>query len=330
MAIQWLRRTWLLAAASALVLTACGGGSIVSSFSPSRVVAFGDSMADLGQTGAAYTVNVTDGSVKNWTDFVARSFGLTLAPVSQGGTSFATGNARVNTTPDAAGDSSTPTVKQQVDNFLASGKPTANDLVLVNGGTADVIAEVMATVNGTQTRDTMIAHVEQAGIDLAAQVRNLVNAGATHVVVVGPYNLSRSPWVTQAPDATRATLSSLADAASGRFNDKLLVSLVDLGADVLYVDAALEYNLLTSNPLGNSLNGDNAVTQPVCTSVDSGPGIGIGTNHVNSRLCTTSTLRSGVTETNLNQFLFADEIYPTPRGQQIFGDFAQARIRDRW
>ena len=89
MAIQWLRRTWLLAAASALALSACGGGSIVSSFSPSRVVAFGDSMADVGQTGAAYTVNVTDGTlVENWTDFVARNFGLApLKPVSQGGTS---------------------------------------------------------------------------------------------------------------------------------------------------------------------------------------------------------------------------------------------------
>lgn len=329
MAIQWLRRTWLLAAASALALSACGGGSIVSSFSPSRVVAFGDSMADLGQTGSRYTVN--DGTVNNWTQFVAVNFGLTLAPVAQGGTSYATGNARVNTTPDAAGNASTPTVVQQVDSFLASGAPTGNDLVLLSAGTADVIAEVEATVNGAQTSDAMVAHIEQAGIDLAAQVRALVNKGATHVVVVGPYDLSRSPWVTQEPDETRRNLlSSLANAASSRFNDKLLVSLVDLGADVLYVDAALEFNLLTSNPLGNSLNGTGAVTTPVCTSVDSGPGIGIGTNHVNSRLCTTSTLRSGVTETNLSQFLFADEIYPTPRGQQIFGDFAQSRIRDRW
>ena len=323
MAIQWLRRTWLLAAASALALSACGGGSIVSSFSPSRVVAFGDSMADVGQTGARYTVN--DGSVNNWTEFVAVNFGRTLAPVAQGGNSYATGNARVNTTPDAAGNASTPTVAQQVDSFLATGAPTADDLILVNAGTADVIAEVEATVSGAQTRDVMVAHIEQAGVDLAAQVRRLVNAGATHVVVVGPYNLSRSPWVTQEPDATtRSRLSSLTDTASSRFNAKLLVSLVDLGADVLYVDAALEYNLLTSNPTANSLTDATTV---VCTSVDQGPGIGIGPGHVNSRLCTPSTIRSGL---DFSKFLFADQVYPTPRGQQLFGDFAQARIRDRW
>ena len=322
MAIQWLRRTWLLAAASALALTACGGGSIVSSFKPSRIVAFGDGMADVGQTGAKFTVN--DTSVNNWTQVVANSFGLTLAPVAQGGTSYATGNARVNTKPDAAGNSSTPTVVEQVDSFLAAGAPTAQDLIILNAGTSDVIAEVEATLNGTQTSDTMVAHVQQAGIDLAAQVRRLVNAGATHVVVAGPYNLSRSAWVTQADPSIQAKLASLADSASGRFNDKLLVSLVDLGADVLYVDAALEFNLITGNPANNSLTDSTTV---VCTSVDQGPGIGIGTNKVNSRLCTPSTIQSGL---DFNKFLFADPVYPTPVGQRLFGDFAQARIHDRW
>jgi outer membrane lipase/esterase len=316
MAIQWLRRTWLLAAASALALSACGGGDIVSSFSPSRVVAFGDSMADVGQTGARYTVN--DGTINNWTQFVANSFSLTLAPVSQGGTSYATGNARVTLKPDAAGDSSTPTVTEQIDSFLASGAPAAGDLILVNAGTADVIAEAQAVMTGTQTSDQMVAHVEQAAVDLAAQVRRLVDAGAQHVAVAGPYNLSRSPW------ATATNQQTLLDTASSRFNAKLLVAMVDLGANVLYVDAALEFNLLTSNPSASSLTDASTV---VCTSVDQGPGIGTGTGQVNSHLCTPSTIQSGLA---YQDFLFADRVYPTPRGQQLFGDFAQARIRDRW
>ena len=326
MAIQWLRRTWLLAAASALALTGCGGGSIVSSFTPSRVVAFGDSMADIGQSGAQYTVNDNNANgADNWTVFVAQSFGRTLTPAAQGGTSYAVGNARVNTHPDAAGNSSTPTVVEQVDTFLASGAPNSSDLIILNAGTADVIAEVQATMNGTQSSDTMVAHMQQAGIDLAAQVRRLVNAGATHVVVAGPYNLSKSPWVTTETDATtQGTRSTLTDSATSNFNNKLLVSLVDLGADVLYVDAALEFNLLTASPGSSSLTDATTV---VCTSVDPGPGIGIGTNKVNSHLCTPSTIQSGL---NYQNFLFADPVYPTPRGQQLFGDFAQARIRDRW
>ncbi|MDB5953896.1 SGNH/GDSL hydrolase family protein [Ramlibacter sp.] len=316
MAIQWLRRTWLLAAASALALTACGGGSIVSSFSPARVVAFGDSMADLGQTGSRYTVN--DGTINIWTQYVANSFSLPLTNVAQGGTSYATGNARVTIHPDAAGNAATPTVTEQVDAFLAAGKPGPQDLIILSAGTADVIAEAQATINGTQSSATAVAHAQQAGIDLAAQVRRLVNAGATHVVVAGPYNLSRSPWSTQLNQST------LLDATSSGFNDKLLVSLVDLGADVLYVDAALEYNLLTSSPTSSSLTDATTI---VCTSVDPGPGIGTGPGQVNSRLCTPSTIQPGL---DFSLFLFADRVYPTPRGQQLFGDFAQARIRDRW
>ena len=37
-------------------------------------------------------------AVNNWTEFVAKGFGLQLAPSSAGGLSFATGNARVTAT----------------------------------------------------------------------------------------------------------------------------------------------------------------------------------------------------------------------------------------
>ena len=66
---------------------------------------------------------------------------------------------------------------------------------------------------------------------------------------------------------------------------------------------------------------------PVCTSVDAGPGIGIGANQVNSALCNTSTIVSGAT---YSLYLFADRIYPTPTGHRKFGDYAYQRIRARW
>jgi outer membrane lipase/esterase len=317
MSCNWKRRVLLaLASASVLLVAACGSGTIESQLQPSRVVAFGDGMSDLGQTGSRYTVN--DGSVNVWTQDTASRFGVPLAATTAGGNSFATGNARVNSKPDAAGSTATLTVKEQVDAFLAAGAIGANDLIIVNGGTADIIAEMARVTAGTQTSTQMLANIGQAGRDLAAQVRRLVQAGAKHVVVAGPYNLGRSPW------AATIGQGGFLTQASTRFNEEMLVAIVDLGANVLYVDAALFFNLMESNPTGYDLT--NA-SDAVCTSVDPGPGIGIGTGQVNSALCTTATLLPGA---NYARFLFADAVYPTPQGHRKFGEYAFDKIRSRW
>lgn len=315
MAFTWMRRAGLLAAcASALLLAACGGGTVASQLSPSRVIVFGDGMADVGQAGARYTVN--DGSVNNWALYVANAYNFNLTPSSQGGLDYAWGNARVTATPDAAGNSSTPTVQAQIDQFLASNTLGDKDLVIVSAGTSDVIVQAQAAITGAQTTDQMIANVQQAGSDLADQVKRLVAAGAKHVVVAGPYNLGRSPWANET--GTGAVL----EPASSQFNNKLLVSLVNYGTTVLYIDAALYFNQQTSST-SNTANYTNAV----CTSVDSGPGIGTGSGQVNSALCTPSTILAGQDYT---QYLWADRVYPTPRGHQLFGDYASGRIHARW
>lgn len=315
MAMQWMRRAWLLAAASALLLSACGGGNTVTSrLSPARVIAFGDAMADVGQDGARYTVN--DGSVNNWVQYVASEYGQAITPSSQGGLDYAWGNARVAATPDAAGVASTPTVKQQIDQFLATHTIDSNDLVIVSAGTADVITQVRASLDGKQTSDQALANLDQAGSDLADQVKRLVAAGAQHVVVSGPYDLGRSPWAIQIGS------DGLLHSASSQFNNRMLVSLVNFGTTVLYVDAALYFNQQTS-----SSSKVSNYTAPVCTSIDPGLGIGTGPGQLNSHLCSTGTLVPGV---DYNSFLFADLVYPTPRGHNLFGDYAFGRIRDRW
>jgi phospholipase/lecithinase/hemolysin len=317
MSRNWLRRGVLLAAcAASLLLAACGSGTIESQLSPTRVVAFGDGFADLGQQGPRYTVN--DATLNNWTDQVAFGFGLPLLAVSKGGKSYATGHARVVAKPDDVGNNATPTVKEQIDSFLATDTVGANDLFIVNAGTSDLIAGGRQVQSGTQTAEQLVASARQAGRDLAAQTRRLVDAGAKFVVVVGPYNLGRSPW------STAAGLTTALETASGRFNDDLLVALVDLGDRVLYIDAALQFNLMTSVPAAYSLT--DSVT-PVCTSVDPGPGIGIGAGELNSSLCTPSTVLAGVV---YNNYLFADKVYPTPAGHGKFGEYAFQRIRARW
>ncbi len=318
MAVNWLRRGVLAAAcASVALLAACGSSTIESSLRPERFVAFGDGFSDVGQVGGArYTVN--DGSVNNWTQQLAATYGLTLTPVSAGGTSYAQGNARVSAKPDAAGNASTPTVTQQVDAFLASGGSKANDVVVMGAGTADILAEVAAVTAGTQTPDQMLSNLQDAGRALGAQAERLVQAGAKYVVVSGAYNLGRSPW------AIAIGKTALMEDASSKFNQAFLVRIVDLGANVLYVDSAYYFNLVTSSP--GSYSFDNATTA-VCNSVDAGNGIGIGTNQVNSALCTPSTVLPAAT---YNKFVFADNVYVTPQAQRLFGTYAYDRLHARW
>jgi len=94
-----LRRAVLLAAcASAAVLSACGSSTIESALAPSRFIAFGDGLSDLGQSGSRYTVN--DSTVNVWTQQVATSYGGTLVTQASGGNSYARGHARIVGTPD--------------------------------------------------------------------------------------------------------------------------------------------------------------------------------------------------------------------------------------
>ena len=317
MAANWMRRTVMVAAcASAALLAACGSSTTESAITPARFIAFGDASSDVGQNGSRYTVN--DGSVNNWTLQVVANYGKPLSAVSAGGNSYSVGNARIQAKPDAAGKAGTPTVTEQIDTFLASGSFAAQDVVILSGGISDVIAGMAAVSAGTQTEAAMVAASRKASEDMAAQVRRLVNAGAKYVMVTCTYDLSKTPW---AKAIGREAL--LADASS-RFNEGLLVNIVDLGAHVLYVDLAYYVNLYTSVPANY---GFNNATAAVCTSVDPTNGIGIGAGQVNSALCTSGTLLAGADPI---RYAFADPVYFTPVVNRLFGVYAYDQVRQRW
>ena len=315
----WLRRAVLAAAcASAAVLSACGSSDIASAITPNRFVVFGDGLSDLGQTGTKYTVN--DGTSDSiWTQKMVASFGKTLTTASQGGLSFAQGNARVTLKPDAAGNNATPTIQEQISRFQAQGGSWSNnDIALVNGGTSDIITQFMAYRANQQTEAQLNANVRQAGKDLGVQVRRLVQSGAKYVAVMGTYNLGKTPWAIAMKEEGRlGTLST-------SFNDALLVEIVDLGANVLYLDAAYQINLMVASPGSFGMVDSSKVA---CTSLDTGAGIGTGTNQVNSALCTPSTIASGV---NYTQYMFADAVHLTPVAQRQLGDYAYNKLRGRW
>lgn len=313
-----LRRAVLgLACASVALLAACGASTTESALTPSRIIAFGDAFSVV-TPGASFTVN--DSATNTWLGQLAGSYGITATPVASGGYVYAQGNARISATPDAAGSSGTKTLAQQIDTFLASGVAlNNNDIVTLNAGISDLVVEMNAVTAGSAAPATMLANATQYGKDLGAQVRRLVSAGGNHVVVVGPYNLGVNPW------AASLGQSSLLKDASSNFNNALLVSIVDLGANVLYLDAAYYFNLLSGTD--HARYGIANVTNLACTSADLGAGIGTGAGQVNSSKCNTSTIAVGAA---YDQYLFADNLYFTPNAQRLFGLNAYSRIHARW
>jgi outer membrane lipase/esterase len=319
MAFEWTRRALLaLAPAALLALAGCGSGTIESQFTPTRMVVFGDALSDMGNTGTRYSVN--DNATEMWVKLLALDYNVGLAKSASGGTDYATGNARVVLKPDAAGSNATPTIKEQIDTFLAAnGNAFATgDIVVIQGGMSDVIVQMQAFRAGTITSDQLLANVRQAGRDFATQAKRLTAAGAAHVVVIGVPDFKATPW------AVTIGQQSLLSTVSTAFNDAMLADLTNEGEKMLYIDIALLFNLMASNPAAYGMTNSADVA---CNSVDPGPGIGIGTNQVNSALCTPSTIVTGV---NYSSYMWADPVYPTPSAHSRIADYVFQRVRNRW
>ena len=297
---SWFRRTAraLVGAAAVALLAACGSGSVVSDLEPKRFLTVGDSFMDVGQSGSRYTVN--DGA-PNWVQGLAAHYNQGISPASAGGFGYAQGYARVASA-DPAG---APSVQAQIDALLARTALNANDdVVIVNGGTHDIVAAVTATGLSEATNQS----VREAGKALADQVRRLVNAGGKHVAVAGVPLLGDTPW-------GRSVNRDAVNALSLLFNTALTTNIVDLGANVLYLDAAFFFSLMYDKPKNYQFdNGQDAV----CTTPDASS-------------CTPAT----VVTADYNSYLFADGLHYTPRAHQRFGsdsysENAYQRFKNRW
>ena len=303
MKASWTRRAALalVGVSAAAMMAACGDGSVVSDLKPARFITVGDSFADVGQAGGKYTVN--DGSL-TWVQQLAAHYSLTVDPASAGGWGYAQGYARVDSA-DTSSGTAAPSVKQQIDQLLARTTMQEGDVMMLNGGMHDIVA----AVNATGISDQTTATVKAAGKALAAQVRRVVAAGATHVVVTGVQNVGLTPW------AVRLGEQSSIEKLSVAFNDALLIDIADMGATVLYFDASLFFNLINNKPENYSV--DN-VTDPVCTTPD-------------ASTCTPSS----VVSTDYNRYMYADSLNFTPKVQRNFVDRsytenAYDKFKNRW
>jgi outer membrane lipase/esterase len=298
------RRGLVAAAVASALLAGCGSGSTFSALVPTGMVVMGDGMADVGQVGGT-VYSVKDATNSTWVQQVAANYGLTITAQSAGGQGWARGNARIALKPDAAGNAATLTITEQIDAFLAANSIAKDTVILLDPGISDLVVQAEAFKAGSISAAQVLVNAADAGKALAAQVRRLIAAGGKHIVVAGAYNLGKSPYATAAGQA------SLLENASLKFNEALLVAMVDLGANVLYVDTAFRYNQVINQPATYGFT--NSVVA-ACTTPT-------------AATCTPTTVLPAI---DYNTYVFADDRYFTPAAQRNFGDYAYSRMKTRW
>ena len=338
-----------------IIVAACGGGNGDGSAgyqAPVRVVSFGDSLSDVGTynvrgsppvgpaqfSGGRYTTN--PGLI--WTELVARHYGDILSPASlggfgmaprpQAGFGYAQGGARVskNISINFADVLAMPVAAQVGEYLGANGRFNAAQVILVQGGGNDVINNVLAAYDGVIDPEAVPALVSRAAADLAEVVDRIVLAGGEKIVLVNLPDIGNTPLA-----AGNADLSQDLSSMSALFNQVLLRQVNQAGAPrrarpLVLVDA---YGWTNERIANYRLYGFKASNQDVACStpkiVAKALSIGLANpltflrENGSALLCANDTL----TEARADQtFMFADELHPSTRMHELFGDFVLQRM----
>ncbi len=288
------------------LLASCGGGDRVSTFSPTRLVAFGDESSALTTDGKKYSVNSVDanGAIScalspNWVLYLAQAFGLVFVQCNPT-------NASVTALNYATPGAKVADIKTQVDQHLATGSFGDRDLVTVLAGVNDIVEQYR--LFPAQSEAALVAVVEDRGTALAAQVNRIAQAGGKVLIATVP-DISVSPFAgaenAANPGSDRqAVIKRLVD----RFNAKLRINLINDGTKIGLVFADEAVQLMVKIPSSYGLVN---VANIACATAPPD--------------CTTLTL---VTGANAETWLWADALLLSPLGQRQVGAVAEGRARN--
>ncbi|NPT42178.1 lipase [Paraburkholderia sp. 1N] len=315
------------------LLTACGGGGGGSSNGSGatppagginlQVVSFGDSLSDVGTYaplasavgGGRFTTN--PGQV--WTQDVAQYYGGTLSAAftidithklsAQNGLGYAEGGATVATPANLSnflvgviGNVEMP-VNQQVSSYLsAHGSFNSGQLVLLWAGANDVL-RAGALPAAAQT-------VQTAAAALAQIVGQIVQNGATHVVVVNVPNVGLSPTGIASSDGG-ANLTQLSQIFNNSLNAALQAD--SLQSKVIQIDSYAWVDQIIANFQANGFTVSNTgqACNPATTPDDT------------SLLCSPATY---ITANADQTYMFADDLHPTTHLHALFAQYVEQQI----
>ncbi|WP_153101052.1 SGNH/GDSL hydrolase family protein [Paraburkholderia hayleyella] len=353
----------LASAALVLLAACGGGGDNNNSGSlPAggvklQVVSFGDSLSDTGTYspviqasfgGGRFTTN--PGEV--WTQKVAEYYGGSLTPaylggfgkplVASTGLSYAQGGSRV-TDPNGIGhapasipnadfaQATTVPIQTQVQQYLAAkGSFNANQLVLVNGGANDIFyqataagAAIAAGADPIATQNNTVQQVSLAAQQLAQVIAQIIQAGATHVVLMNLPNLGSTPQAVSTGSQTTLTRLTML------FNQTLAGTLQALKADpakLIQINTYAWQDDLLNNYQANGFtvsNTDTACNLKAMVQAATAFGAPSPAAFGTSLFCSPQTY----TVANADQtYIFADSVHPTTRVHAMFAQYVQSQI----
>ena len=337
------RTRWIALSVAALV-AACGGGG-GDDEGIRQLVAFGDSLSDVGtynvgtiaqigaQTGGSgrWTVNSTTGG-QMWVEQLSAALklpaacaaetgmlpnapGLQGAPVTAhaGCTVYAEGSARVSS---ALGPNSVALQALGEPTMGLMAKPVKEQMaahLAASGGRyrGDELVAILVGANDVVMELTLTAptHPQQAVANVGAAGAELGALIRSEVLAKGAERVLvlKLPAIADTPyvRAISPEAPALVATMTQAFNDELAAALAGV-TGVQLADAHGFMADLLANP---SRHGLTNVTDVAC-----GPN-GLGGSAV---LCNASNLWPG----DRSHYLFADAIHPTPYGHQLFADFA--------
>jgi outer membrane lipase/esterase len=298
--------------AAAALLASCGGGEQVSSFSATRVIAFGDETSVLTASGKKYTVNallsgsstaVDCTSNPIWTQIVAANYGLVFPqcnstdvpnPVSF---IWATNGALV------------ADITTQIDSQVNAGGFAAGDLVTVLVGVNDVVAQFQQYPGVGE--DQLSANMTVAGAALAAQVNRLAGYGAKVLISTIP-NVGLTPFAGDRTAGSTNGNPAILSQLSIAFNNALLANLLNDGHQIGLIQID-EY--LTAVDTA-SINGTTGAAY--VNTIDAACTVALPN-------CTTNTLNANAVNST---WLWADNLHVGANGQAALGSLALTRARN--
>ena len=316
---QWAQRVSLATAFT--LLAACGSSSKYDEFIPTRIISAGDQLSYLGNGTLTpaysdrFTVNnlASDTTTNNWVLQLAASYGLS--------TNLSAANPAVVGTADP--------VSNKVSNLearLATVTPRSGDMLVVNGGMADIIALAEAVATGTKTSAQALSEIATAGSDLQALLLRQLSQ-YKNILVINAYDLKESPYArtrdltAASPAISQSSFQQLLHDMTRAFNTALIrnAGTFTSGSGIRLFDAETLFLNANLYNVGITTSGLSLGTCPsFATST-------VTDNNSSRVACTTSA--AAALNTSYDTNLYADTKFPTPAAHRFFGSQVYAFLR---